>query len=42
MAAGGLALAGLAVVSEDAPDLYDGLTSGAGLALVVGLGPRRA
>jgi cytochrome bd ubiquinol oxidase subunit II len=34
--AGALALAGLAVVSSDAPDLYDGLTSGLGLACVIG------
>ncbi len=33
--AGALALIGLAVMSSDAPDLYDGLTSGAGLACVV-------
>ena len=36
--AGALALAGLAVVNSDAPDLYDGLTSGAGLACVIGSG----
>jgi len=35
VAAGGLAIGGLAVVSSDAPDLFDGLTSGAGLAMVV-------
>ena len=34
--AGALAIAGLAVVEADAPDLYDGLTSGAGLACVIG------
>lgn len=34
-AAGVLALAGLPLVSDDAPDLYDGLTSDLGLALVV-------
>jgi cytochrome bd ubiquinol oxidase subunit II len=34
-AAGVLALAGLFVVREDAPELYDGLTSGWGLAMVV-------
>jgi cytochrome bd ubiquinol oxidase subunit II len=34
--AGGLAIAGLAVVKSDAPDLYDGLVSGAGLACVIG------
>jgi cytochrome bd ubiquinol oxidase subunit II len=33
--AGALAIAGLAVVNSDAPDLYDGLTSGAGLACVL-------
>jgi cytochrome d ubiquinol oxidase subunit II len=33
--AGALALGGLAVVESDAPDLYDGLTSGAGLAFVI-------
>jgi cytochrome d ubiquinol oxidase subunit II len=33
--AGGFAIGGLAVVNSDAPDLYDGLTSGGGLALVV-------
>jgi cytochrome bd ubiquinol oxidase subunit II len=33
--AGALALGGLAVVSADAEDLYDGLTSGGGLALVL-------
>jgi cytochrome d ubiquinol oxidase subunit II len=35
VAAGALAIAGLAVVSSDAPDLFDGLTSGLGLACVV-------
>ena len=34
--AGALAIAGLAVVNSEAPDLYDGLTSGAGLACVIG------
>jgi cytochrome bd ubiquinol oxidase subunit II len=33
--AGGLAIGGLAVVKSDAPDLYDGLTSGAGIAMVI-------
>jgi cytochrome bd ubiquinol oxidase subunit II len=33
--AGALALGGLAVVESDAPELYDGLTSGLGLALVI-------
>ena len=33
--AGGLAVAGLPIVSSDAPDLFDGLTSGAGLALAM-------
>jgi cytochrome bd ubiquinol oxidase subunit II len=33
--AGALALAGLVVVNSDAPDLFDGLTSGAGLACVI-------
>jgi cytochrome bd ubiquinol oxidase subunit II len=33
--AGALALGGLAVVESDAPDLYDGLTSGLGLVLVI-------
>jgi cytochrome bd ubiquinol oxidase subunit II len=36
LAAGGLAVVGLLVVRSDAPDLYDGLTSGAGLACVLG------
>jgi cytochrome d ubiquinol oxidase subunit II len=36
LAAGALAIAGLAIVSSEAPDLYDGLTSGAGLACVIG------
>lgn len=31
---GALAIGGLAVIESDAPDLYDGLTSGAGLAMV--------
>jgi cytochrome bd ubiquinol oxidase subunit II len=35
-AAGALAIAGLAVVSSDAPDLFDGLTSGLGLVCVLG------
>jgi cytochrome d ubiquinol oxidase subunit II len=34
-AAGALAIAGLAVVSSDAPDLFDGLTSGLGLVCVL-------
>jgi cytochrome bd ubiquinol oxidase subunit II len=34
--AGALAIAGLAVASSDAPDLYDGLVSGAGLVCVIG------
>jgi cytochrome d ubiquinol oxidase subunit II len=34
-AAGALAVAGLFVVRSEEPDLYDGLTSGAGLALVI-------
>ena len=33
--AGALAIAGLAIVNSDVPDLYDGLTSGAGLACVL-------
>jgi cytochrome bd ubiquinol oxidase subunit II len=33
--AGALAIAGLVVVNSDVPDLYDGLTSGAGLACVI-------
>ena len=36
LAAGALAIAGLVVVHSEAPDLYDGLTSGAGLACVIG------
>ena len=36
--AGALALGGLAVVRSDAPNLYDGLVSGPGLACVVGSG----
>jgi cytochrome bd ubiquinol oxidase subunit II len=35
LATGALAIAGLAVVNSEAPDLYDGLTSGAGLACVI-------
>ncbi len=35
LAAGGLSIAGLLVVRDDAPELYDGLTSGLGLALVI-------
>ena len=34
--AGGLAIGGIFVVRDDAPELYDGLTSGAGLAVVIG------
>jgi cytochrome bd ubiquinol oxidase subunit II len=34
--AGALAIAGLVVANSDAPALYDGLTSGAGLACVIG------
>ena len=34
--AGALAIAGLAVVNSEAPDLYEGLTSGGGLACVIG------
>jgi cytochrome d ubiquinol oxidase subunit II len=33
--AGALAIGGLAVVSSDAPDLYDGLTAGLGLLMVI-------
>jgi cytochrome d ubiquinol oxidase subunit II len=33
--AGAFAIGGLAVVEADAPDLYDGLTSGLGLAMVI-------
>ncbi|HEX2358982.1 MAG TPA: cytochrome d ubiquinol oxidase subunit II [Solirubrobacterales bacterium] len=33
--AGALSIAGLFVVNDDAPDLYDGLTSGLGLACVI-------
>jgi cytochrome bd ubiquinol oxidase subunit II len=33
---GAVAIAGLAVANADAPDLYDGLVSGAGLACVIG------
>jgi cytochrome d ubiquinol oxidase subunit II len=36
--AGALAIAGLAVVNSDAPDLYDGLTSGLGLVMVIASG----
>jgi cytochrome d ubiquinol oxidase subunit II len=36
--AGALAIAGLAVAHSDAPQLYGGLTSGAGLACVIGSG----
>ena len=36
LAAGALALVGLLVVGSDAPDLRDGLTTGAGLACVLG------
>jgi len=36
LVAGALAIAGLAIVSSEAPRLYDGLTSGAGLACVIG------
>jgi cytochrome bd ubiquinol oxidase subunit II len=35
VAAGALAIAGLAVVNSEAPDLYEGLTTGAGLACVI-------
>jgi cytochrome d ubiquinol oxidase subunit II len=35
LATGAGALAGLLIVRSDAPDLYDGLTSGAGLAFVI-------
>jgi cytochrome d ubiquinol oxidase subunit II len=38
IASGALAIAGLAVVEADAPRLYDGLTSGLGLACVIGSG----
>jgi cytochrome bd ubiquinol oxidase subunit II len=38
VAAGALAIAGLVVVRSEAPDLYDGLTSGAGLACVLASG----
>jgi cytochrome bd ubiquinol oxidase subunit II len=34
--AGALAIGGIFVVREDAPELYDGLTSGAGLVAVIG------
>jgi cytochrome d ubiquinol oxidase subunit II len=33
---GALAIGGLFVIRDDAPDLYDGLTSGPGLAVVIG------
>jgi cytochrome bd ubiquinol oxidase subunit II len=33
--AGALAIGGLAVIESDAPELYDGLTSGGGLAMVI-------
>jgi cytochrome d ubiquinol oxidase subunit II len=36
--AGALAIGGLAVVNSDAPDLYDGLTSGLGLVMVIASG----
>jgi cytochrome bd ubiquinol oxidase subunit II len=36
VAAGALAIAGIFVVRADAPDLYDGLTSGIGLVMVLG------
>jgi cytochrome d ubiquinol oxidase subunit II len=36
--AGALAVAGIAVVNSDAPDLYDGLTSGLGLVMVIASG----
>jgi cytochrome bd ubiquinol oxidase subunit II len=35
VAAGALAIAGLAVVNSEAPDLYEGVTTGAGLACVI-------
>jgi cytochrome bd ubiquinol oxidase subunit II len=35
VAAGAVAIGGLAILSGDAPDLYDGLTSGGGLACVI-------
>ncbi len=38
LVAGALALAGLLVVRSDVPDLYDGLTSGAGLVCVLASG----
>ena len=40
--AGALAIAGLAVVHGDAPALYDGLTTGAGLVCARRLGRQRA
>ena len=42
LVAGAVALVGLLVVRSDAPDLYDGLTSGAGLAVRAGVGRGRA
>jgi cytochrome d ubiquinol oxidase subunit II len=36
LVAGALAIGGILVVRADAPDLYDGLTSGAGLVMVIG------
>ena len=39
---GVVALAGLLVLRSDARDLYDGLTSGGGLAMVIVSGARRA
>jgi cytochrome bd ubiquinol oxidase subunit II len=36
VAAGALAIAGIFIVRADAPDLYDGLTSGGGLVMVLG------
>jgi cytochrome bd ubiquinol oxidase subunit II len=35
LVAGAMAIGGLFVLREDAPDLYDGLTSGGGLAMVI-------
>ena len=35
LVAGALAIGGLAVIESDAPDLYDGLTSGLGLVMVI-------
>jgi cytochrome bd ubiquinol oxidase subunit II len=34
--AGAMAIGGIFVIRDDAPDLYDGLTSGVGLAVVIG------